>query len=113
MITEELLKSPGCLYQIGNTYYYLGKWICRECTEVDAADCVTMYNMCRSGQEEPDTAVYFNKIRAYSDFALEVPCNPAKTKADMTSLIDSLSDASLQSLKTQFQHFKEDHSKYC
>ena len=113
MITGQLLKSPGFLYQIGNTYYYLGKWICRECTEVDATDCVTMYNMCRSGQEEPDTAVYFNKIRAYSDFVLEVPCNPAKTKADMTALIDSLPDASLQSLKTQFQHFEEDYSKYC
>ncbi len=113
MITGQLLKSPGFLYQIGNTYYYLGKWICRECTEVDATDCVAMYNMCRSGQEEPDTAVYFNKLRAYSDFALEVPCNPAKTKADMTALIDSLPDASLQSLKTQFQHFEEDYSKYC
>ena len=113
MITGQLLKSPGFLYQIGTTYYYLGKWICRECTEVDATDCVAMYNMCRSGQEEPDTAVYFNKLRAYSDFALEVPCNPAKTKADMTALIDSLPDASLQSLKTQFQHFEEDYSKYC
>ena len=113
MITGQLLKSPGFLYQIGNTYYFLGKWICRECTEVDATDCVAMYNMCRSGQEEPDTAAYFNKLRAYSDFALEVPCNPAKTKADMTALIDSLPDASLQSLKTQFQHFEEDYSKYC
>ena len=48
MLTEQLLKSPGFLYQIGNTHYYLGKWICRECTEVDAADCVVMYQMCRS-----------------------------------------------------------------
>ena len=49
MITEQLLKSPGFLYQLGNAYYYLGKWICRECTEVAATDCVTMYNMCRKG----------------------------------------------------------------
>ena len=32
MITGQLLKSPGFLYQIGNKYYYLGKWICKECT---------------------------------------------------------------------------------
>lgn len=113
MITERLLKSPGFVYQVGNSYYYLGRWICRECTEVDAADCVTMYEMCRSGHEEPDTGMYFHKLRAYSDFALEVPCNPAKTKADMTALIDGLCAASLSSLETQFQHFEEDYPRYC
>ena len=113
MLTEQLLKSPGFLYQIGNTHYYLGKWICRECTEVDAADCVVMYQMCRSGHEEPETSMYFNKLRAYSDFALEVPCNPAKTKSDMTALIDSLSAPILASLETKFQQFEEDYPKYC
>lgn len=113
MITEQLLRSPGFLYQIGDTHYYLGKWICKECTETDAADCVMMYHMCRGGKEEPDTAMYFNKLRAYSDFALEVPCNPAKTKADMTALIDSLSASKLASLKTQVQYFEEDYKKYC
>ncbi len=109
MITEQLLRSPGFLYQIGNKYYYLGKWICKECTETDATDCVMMYHMCRSGKEEPDTAMYFNKLRAYSDFALEVPCNPAKTKADMTALIDSLSDSDRAFLKKQVQCFEEDY----
>lgn len=113
MISEQLLKSPGFLYQIGNKYYYLGKWICKECTETDATDCVMMYHMCRSGKEEPDTAMYFNKLRAYSDFALEVPCDPAGTKADITALIGSLSDAELASLKTQVQDFEEDCGKYC
>lgn len=113
MITEQLLKSPGFLYQVGSSYYYLGRWICRECTEVEASDCVTMYEMCRGGHEEPDTGMYFNKLRAYSDFALEVPCNPAKTKSDMTALIEGLSEASLASLKTQFAHFQEDYPKYC
>lgn len=113
MITEQLLQSPGFLYRIGNTHYYLGKWICKECTETDAADCVMMYHMCRSGGEEPDTGLYFNKLRAYSDFALEVPCNPAKTKADITALIGSLSDPDLTSLKTQLQYFEEDYGKYC
>ena len=113
MISEQLLKSPGFLYQIGNKYYYLGKWICKECTETDATDCVMMYHMCRSGKEEPDTAMYFNKLRAYSDFALEVPCNPVGTKANITALIGSLSDAELASLKTQVQDFEVDCGKYC
>ena len=33
MLSERILKLPGFLYQIGNNYYYLGKWICKECTE--------------------------------------------------------------------------------
>lgn len=80
MLTETLLKQPGFLYKIGQKHYYLGKWICKECTESDATDCVMMYHMCRNNHEEPDTNMYFQKLRAFSDFALEVPCNPAKTK---------------------------------
>lgn len=80
MLTEQLLKSPGFLYQIEHTHYYLGKWICKECMDIDATDCVMMYHMCRRASEDADTCLYFNKIRAYSDFALEVPCNPAKIK---------------------------------
>ncbi len=113
MLTEKLLKSPGFLYQIGSTYYYLGKWICKECTDTDATDCVMMYHMCRGGREEPDTGLYFNKIRAYSDFALEVPCNPAKTKSDITALIEGLSDSALDSLVKDVQCFEEDYAKYC
>ena len=113
MLTEQLLKYPGFLYQIGHTHYYLGKWICKECTETDPTDCVMMYHMCRSAKEEADTGLYFNKIRAYSDFALEIPFNPAKIKADMTALIDGLSDIDLASLKTQVQYFEEDYTKYC
>lgn len=112
MLAEQLLKLPGFLYQIGNTYYYLGKWICKECTETDAADCVMMYQICRKSKEEPDTNMYFNKIRAYSDFALEVPCNPAGTKTDMTALIEGLSDSTLSFLKAQVEYFEEDFAKY-
>lgn len=113
MLTEQLLKSPGFLYQIGSTYYYLGKWICKECTDTDATDCVMMYHMCRSGQEEPDTCMYFNKIRAYSDFALEVPCNPAKVKADIHALMEGLSESAVASLEKEVQCFAEDCKKYC
>ena len=45
---EQLLSQPGFIYEINGKYYFLGKWICKECTEVDACDCVMMYNMCRS-----------------------------------------------------------------
>lgn len=48
MLSERILKLPGFLYQIGNNYYYLGKWICKECTDQAATDCVTMYQMCRA-----------------------------------------------------------------
>lgn len=113
MLIEKLLKQPGFLYEIGNKYYYLGKWICKECTEVEAADCVTMYHMCRAGHEEPDTCMYFQKIRAHSDFALEIPYNPAKIKKDMTALIDELPNLFMESLVKQVGYFEEDFKKYC
>lgn len=61
MLLEKLLKTPGFIYQIKGNYYFLGKWICKECTDTDATDCVMMYQMCRKGQEEPDTNMYFQK----------------------------------------------------
>lgn len=112
MLTEQLLKSPGFLYKLNETYYYLGKWICKECTQTDAADCVFMYHMCRDSQEQSETNLYFQKIRAYSDFALEAPCNPSKTKEDMTALLKNMSDTELAKLETQFLQFQEDYLKY-
>ena len=112
MMTERILTYPGFLYELGGTHYFLGKWICRECTETEASDCVTMYHMCRAGQEEPDTNLYFQKIRAFSDFALEIPHNPEKIKKNMTALIDSLSDDALKSLEIQMDQFEEDMAKY-
>ena len=101
MLSERILKLPGFLYQIGNNYYYLGKWICKECTDQAATDCVTMYQMCRAGKEEPETNTYFQKLRAYSDFALEVPYNPSKIAADMKAILESLSDEQLHNLTEQ------------
>ena len=98
MTLETLLKLPGFLYEVNGHYYYLGKWICKECTEIEATDCVSMYHMCRNGQEEPDTAMYFQKIRAFSDFALEVPYNPAQIQTDLSHLLTSLTDADQKSL---------------
>lgn len=90
-ITERILKYPGFLYELGGNYYYLGKWICKECTNVDASDCVFMYRMSRNAGEDNETNLYFQKIRAYADFALEVPYNPAKIKEEMDALLRNLS----------------------
>ncbi len=110
---ERILKYPGFLYELNNTHYFLGKWICTECTDVDAADCLFMYRMSRRAHEEPETNMYFQKLRAYADFALEVPYNPGKIKDDMTALIKNLSDADAASVLEQADNFAADYRKYC
>ena len=105
---ETLLGLPGFIYQAGGTYYFLGKWICKECTDVDATDCVTMYQMSRDAKEEKETSFYFQKIRAYSDFALEVPYDPEKIRANMQTLLAGLSDQAAAGLKKQICQVQED-----
>ena len=112
MLSERLLKLPGFLYQIGSNYYYLGKWICKECTDPNATDCVMMYQMCRSGGEEPETGTYFQKLRAFSDFALEVPYNPGKIADDMKTLLEGLSEDETDKLVKQIECLEEDSGKY-
>lgn len=112
-MTGRLLKLPGFLYKFDNGYYYLGKWICKECTDTDATDCFVMYELCRAGKEEPDTDMYFQKIRAFADFALEVPYNAAKIQEDITVLIHGLSEQEQERLETQISRFEEDLQKYC
>lgn len=113
MLTERLLTLAGFIYEVSGKYYYMGKWICKPCVETEATDNVAMYQMCRQGGEEPETNMYFQKIRAFSDFALEVPYNPEKIKADLIAIEESLSNTELESLKTQIDHFEEDIVKYC
>lgn len=113
MISERILTYPGFLYELRGTHYFLGKWICKECTDENAADCVFMYRMSRRAKEEPETDMYFQKIRAFADFALEVPYNPSKIKADLNALLDGLSNAETFSLQEQLDGFEEDFSKYC
>ena len=105
---EQLLKAPGFIYEIGGKHYFLGKWICKECTETDATDCVMMYAMNHDSGELDETMFYFQKIRAYSDFALEVPFNAAKVRTDMEALLIALSDAQTARLEKQFAAFQED-----
>lgn len=113
MIEERILKYPGFLYEIKGKYYFLGKWICKECQDTDASDCKFMYHMSREQHEEPETNLYFQKIRAFSDFALDIPYNPALIKQNLSVLLSDLTDAQTQSLKKQLQDFEEDYPKYC
>ena len=56
--------------------------------------------------------MYFQKIRAFSDFALEIPYNPAQIQKDLSHLLTSLTDAEQKSLDIQIQKFTEDLEKY-
>lgn len=109
---KQLLSMPGFVYDLGEKYYYLGKWICKECTNVDATDCVVMYSMCRSAKEENETCYYFQKLRAYSDLSLEIPYNPALIHDSMEALLDSLTEDALKKLSKQINAFSEDLKKY-
>ena len=64
------------------------------------------------GGEEPETRTYFQKIRAFSDFALEVPYNPAKIADDMNMILESLSEKETTGLLEQIAHLEEDVTKY-
>lgn len=109
---EQLLTQPGFLYELGGKYYFLGKWICKECSDIDAADCVHMYTMCRNAGEEKETCFYFQKLRAYSDLALDIPYNPALIRGNMEAILSSLQDSALNGLKSQITAFQEDLPKY-
>ncbi len=72
-----------------------------------------MYHMSRSESEDKETNLYFQRIRAFSDFALEVPYNPALIKENLNSLVSALSGAEAQALEQQLHIFEEDYEKYC
>lgn len=110
---ERLLKYPGFVYHIGGRYYYLGKWICKECCETEVSDCVVMYEMCSQTEEEAEAGTYFHKIRAHSDFALEVPYNPAKIQESLAALLNELAETEQESLSRQISLFEQSHVKYC
>lgn len=111
-LLERLKSYPGFVYQLGNSYYFLGKWICRPCTDIEITDCRAMYDICASAGEADTTCIYFQKLRAYSDFALEVPCNPAKVHKDISCLLDELNPAQLKSLTVQIEQFERDLHRF-
>ena len=85
-LLEEFKKNPGFVYRIGTDYYYIGKWICKPCTDEAVTDCHAMYEMCIQAKEQANAALYFQKLRAYSEFALDIPYNPAKILQYQTAL---------------------------
>lgn len=109
---EQLLSLPGFIYDVDGKYYFLGKWICKECTDIDATDCVSMYAMCREAGEERETGFYFQKMRAYSDLALDIPYNPVLIRENMEALLGDLSEAASLKLASQITAFSEDLTKY-
>lgn len=104
-LLERLKTYPGFVYKIGNKYYFLGKWICKPCTDQEITDCRAMYDICASAGETDTTRLYFQKLRAYSDFALEVPCNPGKVHKELSALLEELDSAGQQSLAAQLDQF--------
>lgn len=110
---NEFLKAPGFLYQVAGKYYYLGKWICKECDDIQATDDWFMYDMCRNEQEEPNTNMFFQKLRAHADFALEIPYNPVKIRSDIETILNNLSDTQKDNLEKQLANFRVDLEKYC
>lgn len=110
-MSEQLLTLPGFIYHLNGKYYFLGKWICKECTDTDAADSAYMYAMSRESAEAQECAFYFQKIRAYSDFALDVPYNPALIRKEMEALLSSLSEEETKKLEAQIAAFSEDLQK--
>lgn len=107
-ILDAIKKSPGFVYQIGTQYYFLGKYICKPCTDTEVTDTHAMYDVCSSAGEMQNASFYFQKLRAYSDFALEAPFNAAKLQADFSALWEKLSDFQKNSLEKQYQHFAKD-----
>ena len=63
-LLEEFKKNPGFVYRIGTDYYYIGKWICKPCTDEAVTDCHAMYEMCIQAKEQANAALYFQKLRA-------------------------------------------------
>lgn len=109
---EQLLALPGFVYDLGGSYYYLGKWICKECADPDVTDCVVMYAMCREAKETRETGYYFQKLRVYSDFALEIPYDPERIRSEMDALLAALTDTAADRLAAQIAAFREDFQRY-
>ena len=71
-----------------------------------------MYEMYQNTDEENELALYFNKIRTYSDFALDIPHNPILIRKNLEDLITNLSDNSLNTLALQLDRVQKDHARY-
>ena len=110
---ERLSIYPGFVYQLGQDFYYLGKWICKPCTELEVTDCHAMYGICSAAGERSNASLYFQKLRAYSDFALDVPYNQAKIHENLAALLAKLSLDSQIVLENQLDRVAQDFEDFC
>ena len=58
---QDFKSRPGFLYRTGERYYYLGKWICLECTDYEVTDSLYMYELAYKEHNLSDLNVYFQK----------------------------------------------------
>ena len=110
-VLERLLQYPGFVYRIGNDQYFLGKWLCRKVEDTDVSDCRAMYEICSAAKEEEETSLYFQKLRAYSDFAVVPPYNPQGLKEKMGALLGPLSAGDSSGLEKQVEQFALDYER--
>lgn len=104
---QDFKSRPGFLYHTGERYYYLGKWICLECTDYEVTDSLYMYELAYKEHNLSDLNVYFQKIRAYSDFALVPPFNKDEVYRAQDLLLDSLNEEHTEDLRRQIGMFEE------
>lgn len=109
---QDFISRPGFVYRIGNQYYYLGKWICQKCSDSDAADSHYMYELAYKEQNPADLNLYFQKLLAYSDFALTPPLDKEGVHRAQDLLLESLSDIQAEDLTHQIHVFEECCSRF-
>ncbi len=105
-LLEKLSRYDGFVYQVNGHFYFLGKWICKEVFEPEITDCQIMFEMNMKSSDIQDAGLYYHKARAYSDFALVPPCNPALTQSQLKELLSTLDEKELESLNEQVSLFE-------
>lgn len=103
----DFVSRPGFLYRIENHCYYLGKWICLECTDYEVTDCLYMFELAHREHNLQDLNLYFQKLRAYSDFALVPPLDKDGVYRSLDILLNGMTDTQIEDLKKQLQIFDE------
>lgn len=80
---------------------------------MDVTDCHAMYEICSSAGEAAETALYFQRLRAYSDFALDIPYNQAMIQKNLGILLKHLTSHEQDELKSQLDRFARDFEAFC
>lgn len=83
-----------------------------KCSDSDAADSHYMYELAYKEQNPADLNLYFQKLRAYSDFALTPPLDKEGVHRAQDLLLESLSDIQAEDLTHQIHVFEECCSRF-